>query len=398
MDCGYASPGLAGKAANAAEPSSGLRQGGTLAFELWGPGLYGGRVLTTLTEQLRRGQALSAAEVEAAIGRLIEAEEAAATKADFLAALAQKGETVEEIAAFARSLRGHSLAVPLDAETRNRGILDVVGTGGDRLNTFNISSTVALVAAAAGVTVAKHGNRAVTSRSGSADVLEALGVKTDLTPVLAATWLREHRFAFFFAPRFHPAFKHIGPARKLCAERGQRTIFNFLGPLLNPARPYAQLVGVPRPQLCEPLGRVLQALGVRRGMVVCGQAGPGAWLDELSTLGENTIAEFYQEHGFGCSTLRADGLPIQPATLADLVGGDAAANAGLIRRLLRNEEQGPRREVVLLNAAAALFVAGRARSLTEGWDEAKAVIESGQALAKLDELVGASRAANEPAG
>jgi anthranilate phosphoribosyltransferase len=374
---------------------AGVWQKKILAFELWKPSLYGGGVLTRLTGQLRGGQALAAAEVEAAIGRLIAAEEPAATKAEFLTALAQKGETVEEIAAFARHLREHSLAPPIDAETRNRGILDVVGTGGDRLNTFNISSTVALVASAAGVTVAKHGNRAVTSRSGSADVLEALGVKTELTPELAATWLREHRFAFFFAPRFHPAFKNIGPARKLCAERGQRTIFNFLGPLLNPARPYAQLMGVPRPQLCEPLGRVLQALGVRRGMVVCGQAGPEAWLDELSTLGQNTVAEFYQEHGFGCSILRADALPLQPAALADLGGGDAAVNAELTRRLLGNEEQGPKLEVVLLNAAAALFVAGKARSLTEGWDEAKAVIESGQALAKLKELVEASRAEDE---
>src|SRR6185295_6881748 len=197
----------------------------------------------------------------------------AETKAGFLSALARKGETVEEIAAFARELRARSVQPTLDAETRSREILDVCGTGGDRLNTFNISTTVALIVASAGVTVAKHGNRAITSQAGSADVLEALGVRIDLTPDEAALLLREHGFAFFFAPNYHPAFRHIGPARKLCAERGQRTIFNFLGPLLNPARPTAQLIDVPKPGLCEPIARVLQMLGVRRGMVVSGRVG-----------------------------------------------------------------------------------------------------------------------------
>jgi anthranilate phosphoribosyltransferase len=267
------------------------------------------------------------------------------------------------------------------------------------LNTFNISTTVAFICAAAGVAVAKHGNRAITSQAGSADVLEALGVRIDLTPAQAADSLRERNFAFFFAPHYHPAFKHIGPARKLCAERGQRTIFNFLGPLLNPARPTAQLVGVPRPELCEPLARVLQAMGVRRGMVVSGrvdnavpQAGaslnPAAavYLDELSTLGENRVAEFYQERGFATSLLANNHFPLQAATLSDLAGSDRAANALIVRRLLRGEDQGPRRDAVLLNAAAALFVASQARSLSDGWDLAAGVIDGGQALRKLEEL------------
>lgn len=348
-------------------------------------------MLTSLTGQLRQGQTLSAAQIDTAIGEIVDERASAEVKADFLIALAQKGETIEEIAAFARGLRDHSLAPPLDAATRSRGILDVVGTGGDRLNTFNISTTVALVAAAAGVTVAKHGNRAVTSKSGSADVLEALGIKTDLTPEQVAQWLREHRFAFLFAPRFHPAFKHIGPARKLCAERGQRTIFNFLGPLLNPARPSAQLIGVPRPQLCEPIARVLQSMGVARGMVVSGQAAPQVWLDELSVLGETTIAEFYQERGFSCSVLHPGQFPLQPAALADLVGGDAAANANTVRRLLRGEDRGPKRDTVLLNAAAALLVAGITRTLSDGWEMAATVIDSGQAAAKLNDLIQASQ-------
>jgi anthranilate phosphoribosyltransferase len=294
---------------------------------------------------------------------------------------------VDEITAFARALREKSIPPPLDAETRSREILDVVGTGGDRLSTFNISTTVAILCAAAGVTVAKHGNRAVTSSVGSADVVEELGVRVDSSPVEAAHALREHGFVFFFAPHFHPAFKHIAPARKLCAERGQRTIFNILGPLLNPARPSAMLVGVPRPELCEPMARALQSLGVRRGMVVCGSA-EGKHLDELSTLGTNQVAEFYQERGFSVSTLSPEMFPRQPATLADLRGGDKAVNAEIIRRIFRGEERGPKRDAVLLNSAAALLVAGRTKTLTEGWDLAERIIDSGQANGKLKELAG----------
>jgi anthranilate phosphoribosyltransferase len=357
-------------------------------------------MLKTLTEQLRRREHLSDEQVQSAISQLISETVSAESKAEFLTALAQKGETTEEIAAFARHLRELSLQPPLDATTRAREILDVCGTGGDRLNTFNISTTVAIVCSAAGVAVAKHGNRAITSQAGSADVLEALGIRIDLAPEEAARSLREQHFAFFFAQKYHPAFKHIGPARKLCAERGQRTIFNFLGPLLNPVRPSAQLIGVPRPQLCEPMARVLQSLGVRRGMVVSGRVeskaqGPGskvqgaeAHLDEFSTLGENTVAEFYQDRGFAASMLAPENFPLQPATLADLAGGDRETNAGIVRRVIGGEERGPKRDAVLLNAAAALFVAGKARSLTEGWEMAAQLIDSGEATKKLKALAG----------
>ena len=314
----------------------------------------------------------------------------AAVKADFLTRLARKGETTGEIAAFARELRARSIQPVLDRETRAGEILDVVGTGGDRLSTFNISTTVALVASAAGVTVAKHGNRASTSPTGSADVMDALGIPFDLGPEEAARSLREHGFAFFFAPKYHPAFRHIIPARKLCAERGQATIFNFLGPLLNPAQPTATLIGVPRPDLCEPFARVLQSLGLRRAMVVCGavpdEGGAVRHLDELSPLGPTTVAEFYQERALACSTLPPEPFPFQPATLADLRGGDREANAAIIRRILGGEERGPKRDAVLLNAGAALFVAGRTRSIAEGWDLAAETIDSGRAAAKLAEL------------
>jgi anthranilate phosphoribosyltransferase len=343
-------------------------------------------VLEKFIPQLAAARPLADGQVRLAVEQLTDEKVPAAGKAAFLSALAQKGETPGEIAAFARALRDKSIQPPLDAETRAREILDVVGTGGDRHGTFNISTTTAIVCAAAGVTVAKHGNRAITSQAGSADVLEALGVRIDLTPAEAARSLREHHFAFFFAPNYHPAFKHIAPARKLCAERGQRTIFNFLGPLLNPARPSAMLVGVPRPELCEPLARVLQSLGVRRAMIVCGAVPAAGHLDELSTLGPNTIAEFYQERGFATSVLSPEQFPVQSAKLADLIGGDCKTNAEIVRRILRGEERGPKLDAVLLNAAAALFVAGKTESLIEGWDLAAEIIDDGRANAKLAEL------------
>lgn len=349
-------------------------------------------MLDNLIQQLGALQSLSTAQIADAVNALTTESVSVETKAAFLTALAKKGEAADEIAAFANELLTRSIQPPLDPETRSREILDVCGTGGDHLGTFNISTTVAIVCAATGVTVAKHGNRAITSKSGSADVLEALGIKIDLSPSKAAAALRNHGFAFFFAPNYHPAFKHIGPARKLCAERGQRTIFNFLGPLLNPARPTAQLLGVAKAELCEPLAHVLQSLGVRRGMVVCGivqsPKSKAQSLDELSTLGLNTVAEFYQERGFTASTLDPNQLPLQPATLNDLLGGDREVNAEIIRQILRGEDRGPRLDAVLLNAGAALFVAGRTRSISEGWELASETIKCGAAWKKLESLRG----------
>ncbi|MEY4386687.1 MAG: anthranilate phosphoribosyltransferase [Verrucomicrobiota bacterium] len=365
-------------------------------------------LLPDLIAHLAARADLSEAQVQAAIAELVCEDVTVELKADFLSALARKGECISEIAAFASALRERAVAVPLDEATRDRTILDVVGTGGDKLNTFNISSTAALLCAAAGVTVAKHGNRAATSASGSADVLEALGVPLHLTPSDAAVTLRERGFAFLFAPNYHPAFKNIAPARKLCAARGQRTIFNFLGPLLNPARPTAMLLGVARPEMCEPIARVLQTLGVHRAMVVCGDVplsaadgenrmkegraespstGAGiVQLDEISTLGTTTVAEFYQERGFTVSRFNPEHFPLQPATLSDLVGGDKQANAETARRILNGQERGPKRDAVLLNAAAALFVGSRVRSMAEGWELAEQLISSGAATAKLEQI------------
>ena len=354
--------------------------------------------LEQLIQQLNAAQTLAELQVWQAVESLASENIATGLKADFLAALSKKGETPEEIASFARALRDKSVQPAIEKDWReSREILDIVGTGGDRLGTFNISTTAAILCAAAGVSVAKHGNRAITSQAGSADVLEALGIQIDLSPEEAARSLRERNFAFFFAQKYHPAFKNINPARKLCAERGQRTVFNLLGPLLNPAQPSAMLAGVPRPDLCEPLARVLQSLGVRRAMVVCGtisnqsgkrKAESGNFLDELSTLGENTIAEFFQERGFTVSTTAPEAFPLQPATIADLLGGDKDQNAGIVRRILAGDERGPKRDAVLLNAGAGLFVAGKTKSLMEGWALAAATIDGGKAKAKLAELAG----------
>jgi anthranilate phosphoribosyltransferase len=348
-------------------------------------------MLDALTKQLANNESLTDAQVSGAVEELAAAGVPAEIKADFLTALARKGETVGEIAAFARELRGRAIQPPIDSQTRALQILDVCGTGGDRLNTFNISTTVAIIAAADGVPVAKHGNRAVTSQAGSADVLRALGVKIDLPPEEAARSLRDYHFAFFFAPDYHPAFKQIVPARRLCGERGQKTIFNYLGPLLNPARPALQLIGVPHPHLCLPIATVLQSLEVRRGMVVSGSVPPDGNtprnLDELSTLGENTVVEFHHPCALAASSLFPENFPIQPAALSDLAGGDCQRNAEIARRVLGGEERGPKRDAVLLNAAAALFVAEKSRSLAEGWDRAARVIDSGKALAKLKELI-----------
>ena len=356
--------------------------------------LYSGRsvpivlaVLQELTQHAAEGKDLTEGQVCSAITGLMYENIDPEVKAAFLIALAKKGESTEEISVFARELRERATEVVLDSETRAGELLDVCGTGGDKLDTFNISTTVSILVAAAGVKVSKHGNRAITSKSGSSDVLGALGIPIDLSPEDAASSIRDKGFAFLFAPHYHPAFKNIVPARQICAKRGERTIFNFLGPLLNPAHPTAQLIGVPNPALCEPMAKVLQSLGVRRGMVVSGGiVGDERHMDELSILGESTVAEFYQDKGFSISTLSATDLGLAPATLEDLKGGDAEANAATIRGILSGEIGGAKADAVLLNAGAALFVANAADSIGAGMEIAKATIADGRAKAKLAEL------------
>lgn len=342
-------------------------------------------MLQELIQQVREGGELSPAQVLRSVDALVDAATSAEVKAEFLAALGQKGETAGEIAAYVRAFRERSVHPPIDPETRSRGILDVCGTGGDRLNTFNISTCVALVAASAGIPVAKHGNRAITSRCGSADVLEGLGIRIDLAPEAAAQALRDRNFSFFFAPRYHPAFKEVGPARKLCADRGMRTLFNFLGPLLNPASPSRQLLGVAQPSLCEPMARVLLDLKLERAMVVSGKVDE-RFLDEMSTLGPTHVAEFNEKGEWLEEDYDPAPLPLQPAVLADLEGGGVADNVAIVCAILQGQDRGPRRDAVLLNASAALRLGARVTTIMNGWEMAAELIDSGRVWEKVLEL------------
>jgi anthranilate phosphoribosyltransferase len=302
--------------------------------------------------------------------------------AALLAVLATRGEQASELAGFVETMRARATPVPLSAEEREE-LVDVVGTGGGGPETFNISTGAALVAAGAGAKVAKHGNRAITSRCGSADVLEALGVPIDLGPELAADCLRETGFMFLLAPNYHPALKAVGPLRRAL---GFRTIFNLCGPLTNPAGARAQVIGVLAPSKALLVARALAELGARRAFVVHGTDG----LDELTTTGESVVARVEEPEEGGTPTLRAArvtpemaGLP--RTTLDQLTGGDAQVNAAILYDIVTGIT-GPRREIVLLNAAAALGAAGLAVDFKEGVAQAAKAIDSGEAAATLAKL------------
>jgi anthranilate phosphoribosyltransferase len=330
-----------------------------------------------LLEKLQRQESLTEAEAAAAMSRIMDGEVPAAQVAGLLVALRQKGERPAEIVGFARAMRAR--AVPL-RRPRPEAI-DTCGTGGDGAGTFNISTVAAIVVAACGVPVAKHGNRSASSRCGSADVFEALGVNIAAIPAIAEACLSEVGLAFFFAPTFHPSMRHAAPIRR---ELGVRTAFNLLGPLTNPAGARRQIVGVPKPELTELLARALGLLGSERAWVVHGADG----LDELSTTGYTKVSEARGRSVRTFYVHPADaGLP--KATLADLAGGDAAENAEIARAILAGET-GPRRDVVLLNAGAALLVAGAAASLAEGISRAGAAIDRGAAKGTLEQLVATS--------
>lgn len=341
-------------------------------------------MLTELTIRLQESCELNPAEINAAVGALLDPSAADDAKADFLTALAQKGETAAEIAGFARELRTHSIDPGLPADK----LLDIVGTGADLAHTFNISSCTMFVAAAAGIPVAKHGNRAITSKCGSADVLAALGAKIEMPVEVARRCLVEAGITFFFAPVYHPAFKIIAPVRKKLAERKQRTVFNILGPLVNPAQPTHQLVGVFDRTLVPKFAEVLRLLGLKHALVVHGDG-----LDEFSTLGVNTCAEVWQgrieftERDYRVPPTLWRGLPVK---LAELAGADPATNAGIVRAVLSGQDRGPKRDIVLLNAAAALVVGEAVDSFEAGWQRAAELLDTGAALDRLERFVKAS--------
>ena len=322
---------------------------------------------------------LSCAESESVMNEIMDGTATQAQMAAFLTALRAKGETVEEITGCARVMREKAIAV----QPRRRDLVDTAGTGGDGAGTFNISTTAAFVIAGAGLGVAKHGNRAVSGQSGSADVLEALGVRLDVTPDQVAACIDEVGIGFLFAQKLHPAMKNVGPVRK---ELGIRTVFNILGPLTNPARTPAQIVGVYSRQLTTTMANVLHALGVRAAYVFHSEDG----LDELTTTGVNHVARFnngkiYEEE----LDARTYGMP--RATRADLSGGMPAQNAEITRGILSGAERGAKRDVVVLNAAAALVAGGKARDLKQGLVLSTESIDSGRAHAALEGLIAKSQ-------
>ncbi len=319
------------------------------------------------------GQPLTEAEARGAMGTIMDGEATPAQIASFITALAMRGETVEEITGFARAIRERAVTISPQADH----VVDIVGTGGDRLNTFNISTTSAFVIAGAGGHVAKHGNRAASSRSGSADVLEALGINLDAPPEVVQACVEEVGFGFLFAPRYHPAFKHAVIPRR---EIGIRTVFNILGPLANPALARRYLMGVPGRAYTELMARVLSELGVDRAFVVHSLDG----MDEISVCAPAQVSEV-EDGRVRTYTLTPEEVGIDRAPLEALRGGTPEENAAICVRILQGEES-PRRDIVLLNAGAALVAAGIAESVKAGIGRAAESIDRGRAYEKLEAL------------
>jgi anthranilate phosphoribosyltransferase len=342
-------------------------------------------MFSRLIDKLTRHEDLTSEEAAAAMGEVMHGRAGSAELAGFLIGLAMKGERPVEIVGLARAMRDH--AVPVSR--RYDRVFDTCGTGGDRSGTFNISSCTALVVAACGVRVAKHGNRSVSSLSGSADVFQALGVRIAAPPAVVERCLAEAGIGFFFAPTFHPSMKHAGPTRR---DLGVRTAFNLLGPLTNPAGATRQLVGVPRPELTELLARALMLLGSTRAWVVHGADG----IDEISTTGYTKVSEC---RGGVVNTfyLHPADVGLPKAAPGALKGASAEDNAAIIARVLGGE-RGPARDVVVLNAGAALFVAGVAASVEDGILLASRAIDRGDAKRTLAQLVSISTAEEFAAG
>jgi anthranilate phosphoribosyltransferase len=335
-------------------------------------------VFTALLEKLTRHEDLTTEEAADAMREVMEGRASPASLGALLSALVMKGERPAEIVGFARTMRDH--AVKLAAPAGD--VFDTCGTGGDRSGTFNISSAVALVVAACGVKVAKHGNRSVSSRCGSADVFEQLGVNISAAAPVVERSLHETDIAFFFAPTFHPSMKHAAQTRR---ELGIRTAFNLLGPLTNPAGARRQIVGVPRPELADLVARALLMLGTERAWVVHGIDG----IDEISTTGYTRVLEC-RDGAVNTFYVHPAEFGISKASPVDLQGGDAAQNASIVRDVL-DSHRGAARDVVLLNAGAALFVAGAASSVREGIAMAASAVDRGTAKATLESMVRSSQ-------
>ena len=320
-------------------------------------------------------QNLSQEEAEAVMNEIMSGKATDAQIAGFLVALRLKGETIDEITACAKIMREKASKI----KPKAKPLIDIVGTGGDKSGTFNISTCAAFVVAGAGIAVAKHGNKSVSSKCGSADVLTALGINIGLEPKKVEQCINEIGFGYMFAPSFHPAMKYaIGPRKEL----GIRTVFNILGPLTNPAEAPYELMGVFSPSLTEPLAAVLGKLGCRHAFVVHGNG-----MDEITVDGATKITE-YQEGDIKTFTIKPTDFGIKTASLNELKGGTPDECAKTIINVLNGKEKGAKRDVVLLNAGAAIFIAGKADSIKKGIELAKESVDSGKALKKLEQLKG----------
>ena len=324
--------------------------------------------------KLSKKQDLAYAEAEAVMDEIMSGQATPVQMSAYLTALALKGETIDEITASAAGMRAHCIKL-----LHNLDVLEIVGTGGDGSNSFNISTTSSLVIAAGGVPVAKHGNRAASSKSGAVDVLETLGVKITLTPERSAEILKKINICFLFAQNYHIAMKYVAPIRK---ELGIRTVFNILGPLSNPAGANMELMGVYDQSLVEPLAQVMANLGVNRGMVVYGQDS----LDEISMCAPTSVCEI-RDGKFTSYEITPEQFGYERCEKGALTGGTPAENAEITKAILKGEEKGPKRQAVCLNAGAALYIAGKAASIEEGVKLAESLIDSGAALKKLEEFV-----------
>ena len=317
-------------------------------------------------------------EAYAVMNEIMNGETTPTQNAAFLAALSTKStkaETIDEISGCAQAMREHALTV----DGGDMDTLEIVGTGGDRAGSFNISTTTAFVAAAAGIKVAKHGNRAASSKSGTADCLEALGANINLEPEKCVSLLEDAGFCFFFAQKYHTSMKYVGSIRR---ELGFRTVFNILGPLTNPIKPSRQLLGVYDEYLLEPLAKVLTSLGVKNGMVVYGREK----LDELSTAGETAVCEFNNGE-YSSYVLTPEQFGLTRSTKKDLEGGTPEENAKITRDILSGKDKGPKFETVLMNAGAALYIAGKATDIADGIEKARELIDNGEALKAMERFV-----------
>lgn len=317
---------------------------------------------------------LSGEEARAVMDEIMDGAATPVQMSAYLTALSLKGETIDEITGSAAGMRAHCIKL-----LHNVDALEIVGTGGDHSNSFNISTTAAMVIAAGGVPVAKHGNRAASSRCGAADVLEALGVNITIPPEKSARLLTEIQICFLFAQNYHIAMKYVAPIRR---ELGIRTVFNILGPLSNPAGANMELMGVYDETLVEPLARVMSNLGVKRGMVVFGQDG----LDEISMSAPTSVCEV-KEGQYRTYTLTPEQFGFVRCEKSDLVGGSPEENAAITRSILSGKEQGPKRQAVLLNAGAALYLAGKTVNIEGGVAMAASLVDSGAAMRKLEEFI-----------